>query len=171
MEDRLRLVLSLANEWVKFAETKNGALLVANSAAFFGVLSLAQPFTAKGGLVEISISLCLVLLCVSSVLCLISFIPSVWQRCRFGSEKPADDDSLIFFRDIARYDPCAYLDALHARSGKTSPHSFDKFEEDLARQSIEVSQTAIRKYRYFDFAVRFTIIAVVSMVVAVLAYV
>lgn len=39
MEERLKYVLSLINEWIRFSEAKNGALLAVDAAFLFGVLA------------------------------------------------------------------------------------------------------------------------------------
>ena len=48
MEDRLRYILSVVNEWLKFAEAKNGALLAVDVAIVFGILQLISNTSSKG---------------------------------------------------------------------------------------------------------------------------
>ena len=41
------MIFSNVNEWLKFAETKNGALIAFNSACIFGVLTIANEGDIK----------------------------------------------------------------------------------------------------------------------------
>ncbi len=45
MEERLKYVLSLINEWLRFAEAKNAALVAADTGIVLGVISVFSGHT------------------------------------------------------------------------------------------------------------------------------
>ena len=72
MEDRLRYILSTVNEWLKFAEAKNGALLGVDIAIIFGLLQVISDEISKGW-----IYLAISFIGLSALSALLSFIPQL----------------------------------------------------------------------------------------------
>lgn len=149
MEDRLKYLLTLMSDLVRFAETKNAALLVAASGL---VLMLIDHFPDKA--VTSNVRACFwigtVSLSLSSAICLISFIPHLEIPGMGGTEKPSSDDNLMFFRHIAKYSVLEYLHALYGAEG-SSPTA-NRIHSDLAGQVIANACISLKKFRYFTLA-------------------
>jgi len=74
LEERLRYILSTVNEWLKFAEAKNGALLAVDAAIIFGIFKLTSDSAWPHAIFSyLTISLVIA----SAVSCLISYIPKI----------------------------------------------------------------------------------------------
>lgn len=149
MEDRLKYILGLCIDWVKYAEKKNAALLVAASGL---VLSLVGHFPDKTS--SSGIRACLWIGCVSLVLsaliCLVSFIPQIefpWIATR---RKTSSEDNLFFFGHIADYSASGFVDALYRGEG-LQPAS-NKLQLDLAGQIIVNARISMKKFRLFTVA-------------------
>jgi hypothetical protein len=76
MEERLRYLLTLTNDWLKFAETKNAGLLVFTAGAIIGAHRSAGTQT-PAPMAQWALTLGTILLTGAAVLCLLSFLPRV----------------------------------------------------------------------------------------------
>jgi hypothetical protein len=163
MEDRLRFILGLCIDWVKFAETKNAALLVAASGL---ILMLIDHFPDKT-VVTSNVRACFwvggVSLTLSSAICLISFIPHLEIPGIGRKEIPMPDDNLMFFGHIAKYSASEYLHALNVAEG--SIHLQNKIHTDLAGQVIANACISLKKFRYFTLASWLAGIGIVSLTI------
>lgn len=148
MEDRLRYILGLCVEWVKYAEKKNAALLVAASGL---VLSLLGRFPDK---TSPTIRVCFWIGCasltLSAITCLVSFIPQIKFPWTSSEEKTRLEDNLFFFGHIANYSASEFLDALYKAEG--SQPSINKLHLDLAGQIIVNAGISMKKFRLFTAA-------------------
>jgi len=81
--------------------------------------------------------------------------------------KPSDN--ILYFGDIAKYSPLAYLNKLSSHLG-LSNIEFTGYQKDLASQIVTNSAISLRKYNHFKIAIWLTLSAVVSPVVAILIY-
>lgn len=149
MEERLRYLLSLNSNWVKFAEAKNAGLLAAASGVVFMLIDhypaktfpdAVRAFFWVGG----------VSLTISAVICLISFIPHLTFPMIGRTEEPQSRDNLMFFADIAKYSASEYLDALYRAEGSSPVAS--KIQSDLAAQVIANACISLKKFRYYTLA-------------------
>jgi hypothetical protein len=161
MEKRLRYVLSLVNGWLEFAEKKNAALLAADSAAVFGVLACLDRATSLHVGILLCLYLGLALLGLAATCCLISFIPQFQIPWLAARRKTSRDDNLVFYADIANYDPASFLQALYEHSGIEEIKD-DALMSDYAEQIITNSRIAERKYRCFNTAIWLTVAAVLT---------
>jgi hypothetical protein len=161
MEEKLRYILTTVSEWLKFAEAKNGALLVADTAILFGVFTVLNRSTVQ----RVFIYLAVILVIVSAISSLVSFIPQL-KVFSFTSKKRAGKKaSLVFYGHIAEYEPQSYIEALHAESG-TEPAVIAPMEVDYAQQIITNSRIAVRKYRCFNVGLCLTVLALLFLLVA-----
>ncbi len=159
MEDRLRYVLSVVNEWLKFAEAKNGALLAVDVAIVFGILQLTSNASSRGW-IPFAISL----IGLSAISALLSFIPQL--KVTSPKERKGDDKatSLIFYGHFAKYQPESYVKTMYSRVGIEAP-SITPIELDFAQQIIINSRIALRKNRYFSAGLWLTVLGLVSFLV------
>lgn len=148
MEDRLKYILSLCIDWVKYAEKKNAALLVAASGL---VLSLVGRFPDK---TYTGIRACFWIGCVSMVLsaviCLVSFIPEIGFPWIVSRRKTSSEDNLFFFGHIADYSASEFVDALYR--GEDLQPAANKLQLDLAGQIIVNARISLKKFRLFTVA-------------------
>lgn len=161
MEERLRYVLTTVNEWLKFAEAKNGALLVADIAILFGVFSLLNESSGQRVLIHLAIPLVIV----STTSSLVSFLPQLKVFSFTSKKRTGKKASLIFYGHIAEYEPQSYVEALHAESG-AEPAAIVSIEVDYAQQIIINSRIAVRKYLCFKVGLWLTVLALLLLLVA-----
>ncbi|NOT95985.1 MAG: hypothetical protein HOP00_06730 [Nitrospira sp.] len=163
MEDRLKYVLDLCIDWVKYAEKKNAALLVAASGL---VLSLVGHFPDKTS--SSGIRACLWIGCVSLVLsaliCLVSFIPQIDFPWITSRRKTSSEDNLFFFGHIADYSASELVEALYQGEG-IQPAS-NKLQLDLAGQIIVNARVSLKKFRLFTVATWLATIGVALVICA-----
>lgn len=169
LEDRLRYILGFVDGHVKFAETKNAALLVVNTAAVAGALQLL----VGGPVLNVWVSRYLVMLAlgnaVSGVVALLSFLPITSLSWFVKRGKLADSDSLIFFGDSHKYGLRSYLMGLYAVSGYEA-RDIAPLHRMYAEQIINNSRIAWRKFSYFRAGTWVTISGVLSPVVAAILF-
>jgi Family of unknown function (DUF5706) len=138
-------------DFVKFAETKNAALLTFSSAwilalvmllnkeppispAFFQVVVFAVPTFA-----------------LAALLCMVSFLPRD-NLDRFFKAKDGAK-SLLFFRDVAALDIGAFRERIQSRYlVEGERYLSDHYLDDLAVQIAVNSKIATWKFRCFNFA-------------------
>ena len=162
MEDRLRYILSVVNEWLKFAEAKNGALLAVDVAIVFGILQLISNTSSKGWTY-----LAIFLIGLSAISALLSFIPQLKVTSSAKQKTRDKETSLIFYGHIAKYDPENYVRTLYSGAGIEGP-SIASIELDFAQQIITNSRIALRKNRYFSAGLWLTVLGLVSFLVPLL---
>jgi len=169
MEDRLRYVLSNVNEWLKFAEAKNAALLAANSAVVIGALRLADGKVFLFPLAEYYFYFFIAIVSLGGLICLLSFVPKLDIPWLLPTTLSKDKDNLVFYGDISGYDPSSYVKALHHQSGK-AVKTVDPFEEDLAEQVIINSRIALKKYQLFNIALWLDVTALLTPLISLSIY-
>ncbi len=169
MEDRLRYTLGLVNEWLRFAETKNAALLAVDAGAVLALTKVGKGpnwNTPEGIWIFTTISLLLV----SCVIAMISFLPDVvpkWNSPK-GNRCPGEDANLLFYGDLAYHDRLSLLEAIAEQEGSSVPNN-SAVLEDYAEQIITNSRIALRKYKFFRWAMWIAVSGVViPIIVAVL---
>ena len=161
MEERLRYILTTVNEWLKFAEAKNGALLAADIALLFGVFKLLNELTGR----EVFIYFAIVLVILSAISNLVSFIPQLKLSSFTPRKRTEKEASLIFYGHIAKYEPQSYVKALYAESG-AEPAAIAQIEVDYAQQIIINSRIAVRKYLCFNVGLWLTVLAMLFLLMA-----
>ena len=169
MEDRLKYVLSNVNDWLKFAEAKNAALAATSAAVIIGLFSVIDKkqslITYLQNYLCISIGLCLL----AMICALMSFVPQIRIPVLLRLSNKKKDDNIIFFSDVAKYDPQEYLESLYAASGKPVKE-FSSIESFFAEQIIANSRIALRKYRFFSMGISLTGIALAIIFIGLLAF-
>ncbi len=167
MEDRLKYILTLVNEWLAFAEKKNALLIAADSAVILGLIRILKN----------DLSTCLYIyvysaigcLLVSALSCLISFIPKLKKPLLFPLKKPQSSDNLFFYGDIAKYTPADYINALY-KASELETSKILSIEKALSEQIIINSRIALTKYKYFRLALWMTISAVITPILSLFFY-
>lgn len=169
IRESLENVLSLVSEDLRFAETKNAALLTANAAAVIGILQV-NPSLDTSQLVLLYYLYALTMVCAfSGVVSLISFVPRAQNPYADIGLAPAPKDNLLFFGHIQKYDPPAYLRAVYAAAGRAGEEPAE-LELMYAEQIVVSSRIAARKFTYFRWAIWITIGALITPPLAYLLY-
>lgn len=164
MEDRLKYTLQFVNDWLKFSEAKNAAL-VALVAVIMTKFSTGLWNEASGW---IWWCYALGVWCITGggALSLMSFIPSLTFEWKPKINEQCATRNLFYFGDVADLSAFDYLDAMYgaAASGENQKQ---KLELDLAGQIVTNSKIAIKKYRQFTRAL---ILSLAGFVLVALAY-
>lgn len=170
-EEKLQKIFANVNDWLKFGEAKNAALLALTGAATLSVLNLDSS----------KVSCCLFwyltrvtlpLLCLAIIVILSSFIAHT--KPFFISKKSQEksvSDNLLFYGDIAKYNANEYLQALYEKGslGKQEIGG-DKVELEYAEQVVYNSKIASTKYKLFNTAILIVLSAILSPLIAPALY-
>jgi hypothetical protein len=153
VEARLADLLVRVIDWLKFAEAKNTAAVGLSSTAL--VLVAGPPVPELAGL---GLSIGAVLLMVSLLLAVASFLPSTnLEKHLIGAQQePADTDNLLFYGHIARYEPRALARAIathyYALEGEAADPS--RYAVDLAGQVVTNARITVRKLDLFKYSLQ-----------------
>ena len=171
-EEDVRLFRSfqLVNEWLKFAEAKNIALISLNGAAIVGMQSVWKhynPTWPGWGWTELWLWTATVCCGLSLLVGVASLFPKTRIPPAFYRSVPDGSTGAIFFGHLARMTPEDVLREL-APGHATSEHS--RYLLDMAGQVVVNSKNARRKFALFTIAVWLTLCGVATPVGAALFY-
>ena len=148
--EKLCLSFQNINEWLRFAETKNGVLFAFNGATIIGLLSLYKDLPKM--VQEPVIFVLFPFLMLSLLVLLISFVPIKDKLFRYNTEPPEDalsNINLMYFGDLKNLSISVYLTLFYNSLGYSIPESFTKIEEDLAQQIVNNSAITDNKFIFF----------------------
>ena len=146
MREHLRNVLTLTNDWLKFAEAKNAlalAFVAAITSAYIRgldirVLPLAPRILISAGIASLA---------VAAVSALASFLPTLLMPYLNAQRAPTPQDNLLYFGDLAQYKPSELL--THTAAVLRYGGLPDPIDEHYAAQIVTNARIALRKYRHF----------------------
>ncbi|MEO5649632.1 MAG: Pycsar system effector family protein [Ginsengibacter sp.] len=140
----------------KLAERKNVGII-----AFNVVVSLTAINLLKAELsVYLHCYVFFVLICsLISIFLGLSAISAQLRREETGVPDHKNQN-LLFFGTAAKYSPDEYLNQLQSEYGSNEP--LTKFQLDRARQIVVVAQIALRKFRLFNAAYKWTIAGIAT---------
>jgi hypothetical protein len=165
MEQKLTYSSSLVNEWLRYAEAKNGVLIALSAGALIATANALASVTSLSAVSKV-LGICTMLtLAISCWVALFSFVPRVDRLKPSASRKGVKNrelDNLIFFSYLCKYTPEELLDSialLYFQNDKY-PMARQKSDLDLADQIIINSRITVAKFFLFRIAVWTMIIAV-----------
>lgn len=171
MKNELQTILSNVNDWLKFAEAKNAALIVFNSAAIAGIL---QAFSADDAAQLFLKGLMLFLFTIPVCICIYSFLPVMNKTFSYRKLEDAEFEvkkkelNCYFFKHHSKINGKQLLSLLHYKAATTNPAITD-IETDIADQIINNAEIAVSKFELFTWAAYITAGGVVAgMVVLVI---
>lgn len=171
LEERLLALLAMVNDWLKFAEAKNGGILaLASAAAAVSVPQLAEADVSTGAKIVFGFAeACLVASAASS---LASFVPIINLDKWLSSPLPvpSGNDNLYFFGHLARYDPAALVDAVARRyilATDPIPRRGES-HEDIGGQIVANARITLWKLKLFSFAIISFAVAAILFALGVL---
>ena len=153
-------------DFVKFAETKNAALLTFTSVWIGSIIGFMRAQTPLPLGYDTAFLFALPLLCIAALISLASLLPR-----RLHHHHKADDGAknLLFFGDIAQMEPRQYGNRVRERYLPPDNVSFtDRYLEDLTVQISVQAHIADRKFKAFDRAGRLVLAAFGVLTVPVL---
>lgn len=169
MNDDLKFAFANVNDWLKFAEAKNGGLLALNVATLIGILQCDKELF--GAYHEIR-AILIIAFCLSSAICVYSISPIVNKTQLFKKLKPevfnAQKHKLnyLFFGNTARLTSGQFQEIFLLRVSNITLTDADK---DLASQIVQNSEIALQKFVIFNFSAWITFIAfIISMFTVVM---
>jgi hypothetical protein len=168
MLDALEHVLMTVSDDLRFAETKNAALLTANAAAVIAIGQLFVSHPHLGAWPAAYLTAVGLAGTVSGILGLISFVPGVRPRPPRPHQVPGPADNLLYFAHIRKYDGASYLTTMSAAmdaAGARTP-----LERMYADQIVASARIADRKFTLFRYAVWITITGLTTPLVALLLW-
>ena len=159
------LTTSLARvlEFLKFAETKNAALLTFASAWILASVNLLNTTNMLPDEWRMSIAAALPLFALAALLALFSFLPRMALQ-RFHRD-PEQTKALLYFGDAADFSPAAYRDRIRERYYPPDETSATRnYLDDLSIQIAVNSQITRRKLKLFHAGAIAILIAIVIVV-------
>jgi hypothetical protein len=158
VEARLADLLVRVIDWLKFAEAKNTAAVGLSSTALGVIVTFLVAGPPVPELAGLGLSIGAVLLMVSLLLAVASFLPSTnLEKHLIGAQQePADTDNLLFYGHIARYEPRALARAIathyYALEGEAADPS--RYAVDLAGQVVTNARITVRKLDLFKYSLQ-----------------
>jgi hypothetical protein len=146
-DDRLSSLLTRIMDFLKFAEAKNAALLTFASAWIIASLSALTSSRKISTSFFVGFELALPLFVVAALVALWSFLPK--RKLPAFHRDPVAPKNLLFFGDIAGFDPAAFRDRVRERylvDAEATDHYFD----DLAVQIAVISKIVDLKFKLFN---------------------
>lgn len=153
-------------DFLKFAETKNAALLTFASAWTFASVNILISERAPIGIVGCAFRFALVLFAAAAVVAVWSFLPKL-DLDGLHSD-PAQSKNLLFFDHIAQFDTAAYQTRVKERflSQATDQVLTDEYLDDLAVQISVNSKIASGKFKLFNWGAMLVLIALLVLALA-----
>lgn len=153
---RLKDILTNVDGWLKFAESKNGAIVAFNSLIVLGIVSWFSQNYYDFMLILIIYSIQLiVLLIVATLISLVSFLAIIENMDLPLTEEPQDGKNLLFFGHLSSFSPKSLLKKLSEQNGNNK-NDFSPQELDYAEQIITNSKITLSKYKLFNIALWIT---------------
>lgn len=161
VEERLEYIFKNVNDHLRFAESKNGALVALNSGLIFGYLSFLPYSFSNIPWFILVYSVSFTLLNVTAIIIgLISFVP-ITQLKRNNKDHVIGKDNYLFFDHISNYSEEDLLERIYTDHGLSSKEK-SKYSIQVCNQIVINSTIAKRKFKLFSFAVWATIFAILT---------
>lgn len=157
--------LARVNDFLKFAEAKNAALLTFCSAWILGTFSFIAIYKVINPFVESAIALSALLLVIACGFCIYALLPQL-SDSKFN-KSPEKELANLFFGRIAKRSQNDFMDLINEHY-TPSVNLFTKvYIEDIISQMHTASLIARRKFNLFNWAARITFGAIVLLTIAV----
>lgn len=187
---KLLAIFQNVNEWLKFAEAKNGVLLAFSGAAITATITLLATAQNIPNSLNFGLLLTTILLCICALICSLSFLPKtnlddlLWLRDRrnkkSNSQNPIEDN-FWYFGHLQKYKPDELLEVLNKpyfNSKLDIAKLADKKEykeyQDIAAQITINAEIAFLKFEVFKYAIKVLIASILtiplSMVISLVIY-
>jgi hypothetical protein len=160
--DAILSTLSRTIDFLRFAETKNAALLTFTSAWLLALANLLASDRIPNHVARTAIAVSLLLFAAAAVVALLSFLPRLKLK-RFQRD-PDRQKSLLYFGDISELEATTYSTRFSERYwSETEQLISDAYLKDLAVQVAANSSIAHRKFNIFNIGTTLVVIALVVL--------
>ena len=172
VSSKLIAIFQNVNDWLKFAEAKNGILLAFSGAAITATITILSTAQDLPNSLKVGLLLTTIILCICALVCSLSFLPKtdleklLWSRKqpskKGNNQKDPDKNNFWFYGHLRYYDSNELLAALNK-------HYFDnklnipykKEYQDIAAQITINAEIAFLKFQVFTYAVYVLIASIV----------
>lgn len=161
----LSATLTRVVDFLKFAETKNAALLTFASAWTFASINFLVGDRPPPGVVGGAFRLALPLFAIAAVVAVVSFLPRL--NLKRLHRDPAQELNLLYFGDIAAFDAAAFRSRVRDRYMPEAGQSVtEEYLDDLIVQISANSTIARQKYVMFNWGAALVLFALVILAAA-----
>jgi hypothetical protein len=162
---KLLAIFQNVNDWLKFAEAKNGVLLAFSGAAITATVTLLATADKFPNSLKIGLLITTILLSICSLICSLSFLPKTnLERVLPLNRKYKQDDNFWFYGHLQKYNASDLLEVLN------KPYFEDKLNlpykkeyEDIAGQITINARIAFLKFQVFSYALYFLIASILAI--------
>ena len=169
-EERLKFIFNNVNEWLKFAEAKNGAILAFNGAAIFAILSYIKKIPVI--INPLLIYLLLATFLISILVNLITFIPILnalfKSRIIKSNSLKKTKLNLVFYRDIAKLSNKDFLNKFYKTYYPAIKNENSSFEQDLSNQIVNNSIITYTKMLLFKISAVIEFLGIFTFIISML---
>lgn len=151
-------------ELIKFAETKNAALLTFCSFWVMASINILSSGRVLPHGYETAIMVAVPCFATAALCCITAFLPKIdiQHRTRHSSGQPFKN--LLFFSDIAEVALAEYEEAARSRYFPSGSAPAPAYLRDLAREVAVNARIAERKFGLFHWGARLTCLAIAVLV-------
>lgn len=160
----MRETLSDVNDWLKFAEAKNGALLAASGVGIWGCLRMMSLLGSACYVTIYLVVVALFFLC-GFVISLLSFLPILHAGSKRRKLEQAEIRNLLYFGHLALYSAHELARDFYAAQGDPE-RELTKMDVMCADQIVTNSRIALAKLSFFNLAVAFLLTGILTPLVA-----
>ena len=152
-------------EFLKFAETKNAALLTFASAWTFASISFLAGDRTPVGVVGNAFRFAVVLFAAAAVVAVVSFLPKL--NLQKLHRDPAQPKNFLYFGHIAEFDTSVFRTRVQERYLAQGDQSItDQYLDDLTVQISANSKITQRKFLMFNLGAGLVLIAMLTLALA-----
>ncbi len=164
VQELLKEIFNNVNNWLTHAEAKNAAIIAFNVACLSFIWGMKDIAAIKILIYIICSGMLL-----STIMALISFFPKTGKETK-GQGTRGDQDNLIFYMDIAKYNKEQYIKAIFKQYMKIDILESDiqKIEKDFSAEITYNANIVIRKYKWFSYAMKTDIFVLILLLIAVI---
>src|SRR5690606_2097247 len=128
-EDQLYKIFGNVNDWLKFAETKNAMIIGFNGASIYGLIRAFNiDYIKNSSCIQCYLLLVIILLIISTVFSLISFVPKV-KIIEGGLYNSGNTPNVLFFEYLKTK---SNIEIIQEITGITDESKFTRLEKDIA---------------------------------------
>ncbi|MEI1374142.1 hypothetical protein PQG02_22505 [Nostoc sp. UHCC 0926] len=173
VSSKLLVIFQNVNDWLKFAEAKNGILLAFAGAGITATVTILATAQKIPHFLQIGLLITTSLLCVCALICSLSFLPKTnleslvrakTKQLNQSRIQLKDTDNLYFFGHLQKYHSTELLDTLnkHYFEGKVNI-PYKKEYQDIASQITINAEITFLKFKFFTYAI-YTLLASIIVI-------
>ena len=167
LTEQLIFIFENTNNWMKFAEAKNGALLILNSGLIFGYLGILPYTVFDCPFLILLYSISFIIFCLLALFVnLFSFLPFFKPLVLIPSKKKTNlIPNVLFWGDLSKINAEELINRLNDQ--KNESLVLDQYQKDLSSQIIINSAITHRKYNLFTYSVWLTIFGLITPILGI----